>query len=157
MDLISIELLKPYERNNRKHNSRQVELIANSIKEFGFNQPIVVDEDNCILVGHGRFFAAQRLELKSVPFLRVSGLTPEKKSTYRIIDNKLQNDSEWDYDNLESELQFIEGNGIDLAVWGLDDLKINDVIPVSQDDQSELDSKSPIICPECGHEFIPKK
>ena len=111
MDKIKIEKLIPYEFNNRNHNEQQVDRIANSIKEFGFNQPIVIDESNIILVGHGRHLAALKLGLKEVPILIKKDLSETQKKAYRILDNKLQNDSTWSFDNLELELGFLEDNG----------------------------------------------
>lgn len=138
--------LIPYEFNNRVHGEEQVDRIANSIKEFGFNQPIVVDESNIILVGHGRLAAAKKLKLKDVPILRKAGLSETQKKAYRILDNKLQNDSTWDFNNLELELGFLEDNGLDLESWGLDDLR--DLFPepeveVTEDDfEPDLDAET---------------
>ena len=114
--------LIPYELNNRKHPEQQINRIANSISEFGFNQPIIVDEQNIVLVGHGRLAAALKLGLDKVPVLQVLGLTEAKKKAYRILDNKLQNDSEWDFNNLELELAHLEDLGFELEPWGLDEL-----------------------------------
>lgn len=119
---VSPESLIEYAFNNRKHSDEQIDLIANSIKDFGFNQPIVVDEDNIILVGHGRLRAAKKLELTEVPVFKVVGLSEIQKRAYRILDNKIQNDSEWDFDKLNIELPFLETEGFDLEAWGLDDL-----------------------------------
>lgn len=118
-----IDSLIPYEFNNRNHDEQQVDRIANSIQSFGFNQPIVVDENNVILVGHGRLLAAQKLGLKTAPVLKKTGLTETQKKAYRILDNKLQNDSTWSFDNLELELGFLEDNGFELEPWGLDELR----------------------------------
>lgn len=120
---IGTEKLIPYEFNNRRHDDTQVDRIANSIKEFGFNQPIVIDESNVVLVGHGRLFAAQKLGLEKVPTVQIKGLSEAQKKAYRILDNKLQNDSTWDFNNLELELGFLEDNGFELEPWGLDDLR----------------------------------
>jgi site-specific DNA-methyltransferase (adenine-specific) len=117
-----INSIIPYAFNNRKHDAVQVERIANSIQSFGFNQPIVVDEGNVILVGHGRLEAAKRLGLKTVPVLRIENLTSTQKKAYRILDNKLQNDSEWDFDSLRIELAELEEADFDLDEWGLNDL-----------------------------------
>lgn len=122
MDKIKIEKLIPYEFNNRNHSEQQVDRIANSIKEFGFNQPIVIDESNIVLVGHGRLAAAHKLGLKEVPVLIKKDLSETQKKAYRILDNKLQNDSTWAFDNLELELGFLEDNGFELEPWGLDEL-----------------------------------
>lgn len=113
----------PYAQNNRTHPESQVQRIVKSINEFGFNQPLVIDRDNVVLVGHGRLLAAQKLGLEEIPCIKLKNLTEEQKRTYRILDNKLQNDSEWDFDALELELGFLEDSGVDLEQWGLDDLK----------------------------------
>jgi DNA modification methylase len=120
---IKTELLIPYAFNNRTHPAQQVERIANSIKEFGFTQPIVADSDNIVVAGHGRLEAAKRLGLKTVPVVRVGALTSTQIKAYRILDNKLQNDSDWELKNLELELGGLEEAGFDLKGWGLDQLK----------------------------------
>lgn len=118
-----IENIIPFEKNNRKHSDLQIDRIAKSITEFGFNQPIVIDDDNIVLVGHGRLQAAKKLGLETVPVLQVTGLKSDQKKAYRILDNKLQNDSEWDFANLESELATLEELDFNLEEWGLDDLR----------------------------------
>jgi len=122
LDLSPLDLT-PYPQNNRIHNDTQIDRIATSIKEFGFNQPIVIDENNVVLVGHGRLEAAIKLGLKVVPVWKKVGLSETQKRAYRILDNKLQNDSAWDFDSVALELEFLEENDFDLEPWGLDDLK----------------------------------
>lgn len=125
MEIVEMKIgeIEPYSFNNRNHDEQQVDRIANSIQQFGFNQPIVIDENNVILVGHGRLLAAQKLGLKTAPVLKKTGLTETQKKAYRILDNKLQNDSTWSFDNLELELGFLEDNGFELEPWGLDELR----------------------------------
>ena len=91
---MKIGLIKPYEKNAKKHPAKQIKQVAESIKEFGFNQPIVVDKEGVIIVGHGRYEAAKLLGLKDVPAITVN-LSEEKAKAYRLADNKL-NESEWD-------------------------------------------------------------
>ncbi len=122
VEYLSTSSLIPYEFNNRNHEDTQIKRIAKSIKEFGFNQPIIVDENKVVLVGHGRLLAAKQLNLKEVPTLQLSNLTEIKKKAYRILQNKLQNDSTWDLNNLELELGALEDGGFDLPEWGLDNL-----------------------------------
>lgn len=102
-----IEKLIPYARNPRK-NSDTVDGLAASIKEFGFQQPIVVDVENVIVVGHTRYLAAKKLGLKKVPVHVAKDLTPDQAKAYRIVDNKLQEKSKWDYELLQLELGEIE-------------------------------------------------
>jgi len=150
-----IDQITPYEFNNRRHDKIQIERIAKSIKEFGFNQPIVIDENNECLVGHGRLLAAQHLGFQFVPVYKKSNLSEVQKKAYRILDNKLQNDSLWDFDNLNLELDSLEDSGLDLADWGLDSLKEINFEPGSIDDQGKLDEPKQAECPECGHRFTP--
>ena len=95
--------VKPYPKNAKNHPKKQVEQIAASIKEFGFNQPIVVDKDGVIIVGHGRYFAAKKLEMEQVPVLEVD-LDEERAKAYRLADNKL-NESDWEMDLAIEELK----------------------------------------------------
>lgn len=132
-----VESLIPYTLNNRTHPAEQVARIANSIAEFGFNQPIVIDEHNVVLVGHGRLMAAQRLGLAEVPTFKLENLSEAKKRAYRILDNKLQNDSEWELDNLKLELQMLEDDGFALEPWGLDSLLPEDETAEVVEDEFE--------------------
>lgn len=99
----NIRDLHPYKKNAKKHNKEQVEQIANSIKEFGFTQPVVVDKDNNVVAGHGRILGAKKAGLKEVPTVSLDDLTEEQIKAYRLIDNKL-NESEWDNKLLTEEL-----------------------------------------------------
>ena len=89
---IRIEVIKPYEKNAKKHPETQIKNIAESIKQFGFIQPLVLDKNNEIIIGHGRYFAAQRLKMEEVPCLYVNDLTEEQVRKLRILDNKLNED-----------------------------------------------------------------
>ena len=123
--------LIPYGFNNRDHSQQQIDRIANSINEFGFNQPIVVDEQNIVLVGHGRLEAAKKLGLEDVPVLKKIGLSETQKKAYRILDNKLQNDSTWNTESLEIEFAALEEADFDLEAFGLDDLESLFASPVN--------------------------
>lgn len=120
-----IENLIPYGFNNRIHSDEQIDRIANSIKEFGFNQPLVIDGSKIVIVGHGRLMAAKKLGLSTVPVVRKTDLTEAQIKAYRILDNKLQDDSEWELDNLQLELSNLEDLGFDLDVWNLRELGLN--------------------------------
>ena len=105
---VSIQTIIPYARNPRK-NDLAVDKVASSIKEFGFRQPIVVDEENVIIAGHTRYLAAQKLGLTQVPTHTAEGLTPQQVKAYRIADNRVSQEAEWDMEMLKLELPEIEG------------------------------------------------
>lgn len=105
--------IKPYGKNAKKHPAKQVQQIADSIMEFGFNQPLVVDKDDVLIVGHGRYFAAELLKLDEVPVLTLN-IPEEKAKAYRLADNKL-NESTWDMGLVISELKGLSMEMIDLT------------------------------------------
>ena len=113
--------LTPYPANAKKHPADQVQHIANSIKAFGFRQPIVVDADNVVVIGHGRLMAAKKLGLESVPVVRADDLTDEQIRALRLADNKT-NESEWDFAELEAELAELEMD-FDMSEFGFDDIQ----------------------------------
>lgn len=113
LELRDIKDVLPYEKNAKKHPKKQVEQVAASIKEFGFNQPLVVDKNNVLIVGHGRLEAAKLLGLKEVPTITVD-LTEEQAKSYRLADNKL-NESEWDMSLVIEELKGLSPEMIDLS------------------------------------------
>lgn len=108
-----IEEIKPYPNNSKEHQDRQVKQIAASIQEFGFNQPIVVDNDDVIIVGHGRYMAAKFLGFEKVPVLKID-LNEEQAKSYRLADNKL-NESKWKMDIVIEELKSMSIEMIDLS------------------------------------------
>lgn len=104
-----IKELKPYKKNAKKHSKEQVEQIANSIKEFGFTQPVIIDKHDCVVAGHGRILGAKKAGLKQVPTVCLEDLTEEQIKAYRLVDNKL-NESEWDKKTLKEELDELYGS-----------------------------------------------
>lgn len=114
----NIKELKPYKKNAKKHDKKQVEQIANSIKEFGFTQPVIIDKNNCVVAGHGRILGAKKAGLKQVPTVTLEELTEEQIKAYRLVDNKL-NESEWDYGLLDEELENLTED-IDMDLFGFD-------------------------------------
>jgi len=103
-----ISTIIPYAQNPRV-NSHAVDAVAASIREFGFQQPIVVDKDGVIIVGHTRYLAAIKLGLRKVPVLVALDLTPEQAKAYRIADNKTGELADWDEDRLAQELAELQG------------------------------------------------
>ena len=105
MEIVTKQIkdLIPYEQNPRK-NDEAVKYVANSIKEFGFKVPIVIDKNNVIVAGHTRYKASKKLKLKEVPCIVADDLTDEQIKAYRLADNKVSETAEWDFDLLTDEL-----------------------------------------------------
>jgi ParB-like chromosome segregation protein Spo0J len=117
VEMRSITSIRPYE-NNPRLNDAAIDAVAASIKEFGFRQPIVTDEDGVIIVGHTRYFAALKLEMTTVPVHVAVGLTPAQARAYRLADNQTATLSSWDEDKLPLELMGLQEMGFDLAMTG---------------------------------------
>ena len=142
-----ISAIIPYERNNKIHSPEQINHIANSIAEFGFNQPIVVDENNIVLVGHGRLLAAQKMGLEEVPTICIADLTEAQKKAYRIIDNKVSADAPWDFEAVQSEMVALTEMDFDMSkfmdAFDFPDQEVR--IEVSEDDSSAVLEDDPIV------------
>lgn len=127
---IDIDKIRPYEENPR-HNDDAVDYVMESIKEFGFKVPIIIDSNYTIVTGHTRYKAAQKLDFKKVPCVMADDLSEQQVKAFRLADNKVSEFAEWDMEKLESEL----GNifDIDMTAFGFDDL--NDVDDLFEDDK----------------------
>jgi ParB-like chromosome segregation protein Spo0J len=152
-----IERVKPYPGNPRR-NDKAVEAVAKSIQEFGFRQPIVVDKDGVIVVGHTRYKAALLLKLKTVPVHVAADLTPEQARAYRIADNRVAENSEWDIDLLPIELGELREGGADLKLLGFIDKELAEYLREFdtglEDGAADAgDAAETIRCPKCGHQF----
>lgn len=117
--------LIPYVNNARTHSEQQVLQIAASIKEFGFNSPVLVDGENGIIAGHGRVMAAKKLGLDEVPTIELKHLTKTQKKAYILADNRLALNSGWDNDLLALELQKLEEEGFNLELLGFDNTELS--------------------------------
>lgn len=115
IETISVASIKPYKKNAKRHPDEQIERIARSIQEFGWQQPLVVDKDNVLVIGHGRLLAAKKLGIATVPCVMADELTDEQIKALRLADNKT-NESEWDLDLLDLELDEIVN--IDMSEFG---------------------------------------
>lgn len=155
---VKIGVLKPYERNNKKHPQEQVDLVAESIKQYGFVQPIVCDKDNVVVIGHCRLLAAKKLKLKEVPVVYVEDLTDEQVRKLRILDNKT-NESPWDFDNLQLELDELDFTDFGDLDFGFDNPEVLDIdINESTSDIDFTKEKHfECTCPNCGFKFVPIK
>lgn len=126
---LSIHQLKPYEKNPRK-NDAAVDAVANSIKEFGFKVPIVIDSDYVIVAGHTRFKAAQKIGLNKVPCVIADDLTPEQVRAFRLADNKTAELADWDDKLLELELADIT---IDMSQFGFENVNPQEDLEAQED------------------------
>lgn len=120
IEMWALDRIKPYPRNARKRTPAAIEKLAASIREFGFVQPIVVDEDGVIIIGHGRLEAALYLKLDAAPVLIATNLTPAQVKALRLADNRIHEESEWDKDLLGPELLDLKLIGIDLDLTGFE-------------------------------------
>jgi site-specific DNA-methyltransferase (adenine-specific) len=112
-----VEDLIPYV-NNPRNNDSAVDVVANSINEFGFKVPIIIDKSNIIIAGHTRLKAAQKLGIEEVPVIIADDLTPAQIKAFRIMDNKSSEYAEWDYDALKIELESLKELNFDLDLTG---------------------------------------
>lgn len=129
IEIVPTGSIFPYARNPR-NNAHAVDKVAASIVEFGFKQPIVVDGEGIIVVGHTRHLAAQKIGLKEVPVIRALDLTPVQAKAYRIADNRVADEATWDEDLLGLELSDLQGFGFDLAVTGFDAEELIEYLPM---------------------------
>ncbi len=142
ISMVSIDTLKPYKNNARKHSDKQIQQIANSISNFGFNVPIVTDANNEIITGHGRYEAAKKRGLKEVPVIRAEHLTEAEIKAYRIADNKIAQNSSWDDNLLKIELKELSiSTEFDLEITGFEMSEIDIILDdaVSGDDDPDDD------------------
>ena len=126
--------ITPYAKNAKKHSRQQINNVAESIKQYGFVQPIVIDRNGVIVIGHCRALAAQKLGMTEVPCICVDDLTPEQVNALRLVDNK-SNESDWDFDLLKDELPELDLSAFDFD-WGLPEDQTEDVI---EDEAPEVD------------------
>ena len=147
--LVKIADIRPYDRNPR-NNDGAVDAVAASIKEFGWQQPIVVDRDGVIIAGHTRYKAAQKLKCKEVPVVVAENLTDKQVRAYRLADNKTAEAAEWLHDELAAELGDLQ-SALDMAQFGFD-LDAADIPDFDIDDSqsSEPNASDMCTCPKCG-------
>lgn len=117
---IAVTAIMPYEKNPRVHSPAQIQQLCDSIQNFGFTSPVIVDENNVALAGHGRLEAAKKLNMTEVPAIRVTGLTEAQKRAYVIADNKIGLNSGWNQDLLTIELADLVNEEFSLEVTGFD-------------------------------------
>lgn len=158
--LIDLDKLKEYNNNPKEHPEKQIETLINSIKEFGFSVPIIIDKENEIIAGHARFEASKRLEIDKVPCIKRNDLSEEQVKAFRIADNKIT-ESSWDYEQLALEFEQLEFENYDLKKTGFNEEEIENILEEAgfnedppedfkeYDENIETENK----CPKCGYEW----
>jgi len=137
IELLSIHALRPRDRNARTHSKRQIRQIRESILKFGFNNPILIDDDGAIIAGHGRLAAARNLNMPTVPAVRLSHLNEAEKRAYVIADNRLAEKAGWDPEILAIELQGLIEVGFDVELTGFETPEIDLILEELQDAASQ--------------------
>ena len=117
---VAVDTLIPYVNNANIHSDEQITMIASSIREFGFLNPILIDKDRNVIAGHGRILAAKKLGLSEVPCVYVEGLTEAQRKAYILADNRLAEFSEWDMDMVNAELEGLEEFEFDIDLIGFE-------------------------------------
>jgi hypothetical protein len=151
IEIVDINTIKPYENNPRKLKDSAIEKVAKSIKEFGFRQPIVVDKEKIIVVGHTRYRASKKLGLTNVPITIADNLTPEQINAYRIADNRTNEEAEWDIELLKTELKDLQLKDFDLDLTAFDEDQLNNFLFEEKDGLTDEDA-----VPETPEEPITK-
>ena len=143
IEQVKLDALIPYARNSRTHSDAQVAQIAASIKEFGFTNPVLIDETGSIIAGHGRVMAARKLAITDVPSIRLTHLTDAQKKAYVIADNKRALNAGWDDEMLAVELTDLKDMGFDLDLTGFTLDEFQAIIPIENYPESSAKEIDP--------------
>jgi site-specific DNA-methyltransferase (adenine-specific) len=144
LENVAIADLKEYCRNSRTHSEQQIKQLAASIKEFGWTNPILVDEHGTLIAGHGRLAAAKSLAMTTVPCIRVTGLSESQRRALVIADNKLALNAGWDDEALASELALLKDTDFDLDILGFSETEISGLIDLGQKGKTDPDEAPPV-------------
>lgn len=151
IEYVALKSIKPYEKNAKKHPEQQLEQIKNSIKQFGYLDPIGVWK-NEIVEGHGRYEAAKQLGMKQVPIIRLDTLTDEQRKAYMLAHNQLTMNTGWDYAMLDMELAQIKA--IDMTLLGFESTDDEEFdFSEFEKDEKKQQKKKTVVCPHCGESF----
>ena len=136
IEYVATDDLIPYINNSRTHSESQIKQIASSIREFGFTNPILIDEAGTIIAGHGRVMAAQVLDLDEVPTITLGGLSDAQRKAYVIADNKLALNAGWDFEALRLDLESLKDFDFDIDLLGFSEEELSEIL---FDSESEAD------------------
>lgn len=152
--------LEPYVQNARLHSKEQVSALADSIKAFGFTNPVLVHSSGRIIAGHGRVLAAQKAGLEQVPCIVLTHLNEAMVRAYTIADNQLATMAGWDYDVLAAEIDALRDEDFDISLLGFNQEELIEMLGTPNDPPEEPEEKpkkpesDTTICPKCHHEFV---
>lgn len=152
---LRLDQIKPYE-NNPRFNDNAVDAVAKSIHDFGFEQPLVLDKNNVIIVGHTRFKAAHQLGLETVPCVIADHLTEDQVKAYRLADNKVGELAHWDYAALNIELEEIEMDMEDFGFIEVTDFDADEFFQDPPAKEEKEEEPEEVECPHCGEIFTLK-
>jgi hypothetical protein len=147
IEYYEVNELSPYGNNSRTHSESQIDQLVASISEFGFTNPILIDENAIIIAGHGRLEAAKQLGISEVPTITLAGLTDEQKQAYVIADNKLALNAGWDESLLKIELEGLKSVGFDVSLTGFSNEELRDLLGVGDGNSDELEYSKKINTP----------
>jgi len=153
------EELLPYDRNSRTHSPEQIRHLAESIKQFGFTNPVLISKDGQIIAGHGRVEAAKLAGQKQVPCIVLYDLSVAQIRAYTIADNQSALMAGWDFDVLAAEIEELREGGWDIVDLGFTKEELDELLgsPEIEPEIAEKPQKEPsdtCICPRCHHEFV---
>ena len=158
IEQVKIDDLIPYANNARVHSPEQVTQIASSIKEFGFNVPVLIDKSMGIIAGHGRVEAAKKLKMTEVPCLRLEHLTETQKKAYILADNRIALNSTWDEELLGLEMMALQDEGFELKDFGFSESDIKKLFndEIQEGTEEKVNSVFEIVV-ECINELEQEK
>ncbi len=152
--------LIPYANNSRTHSDQQVSQVAASIKEFGFTNPVLIDEDGGIIAGHGRVMAAKKLKLKEVPCIVLAGLTDAQRKAYVIADNQLALNAGWDDELLKVEIEGLKALDFNIDLLGFENSFVSEILEIEQrelEDNPYTDKMDGLTYEPTGENYTPSE
>ena len=152
IEQVPLEELKAYEGNSRTHTNDQIRQVADSIKEFGFTNPILIDDEGTIIAGHGRWAAAKKLNLEKVPCIKLGHLNEAQRRAYVIADNKLALNASWDEAKLKEEIEAIIDSDLNTGLTGFNERELDKLLhEKKEEEEPEVDFSKELLL---SHNYI---